>query len=170
MVTADRAIRVRMRSRFPARQALLLMAMAQYRYRRGIVGVTRPSPMEAGEESQMISQPGREGRPAEAAQQQPASRGDRTSRRERLALVPVIFGPADRRLRLAAERATLSAGRYGAGCHWPAPRPWVRLSRGAVRQSVLAAEFDLAPRTITDVIDALERDGLAERQADPTDR
>jgi DNA-binding MarR family transcriptional regulator len=35
---------------------------------------------------------------------------------------------------------------------------------------VLAAEFDLAPRTITDVIDALERDGLAERQADPTDR
>lgn len=42
--------------------------------------------------------------------------------------------------------------------------------RGPTRQSVLAAEFEVAPHSITDIVDALERAGLAARQADPTDR
>jgi DNA-binding MarR family transcriptional regulator len=46
----------------------------------------------------------------------------------------------------------------------------VRLRRGPARQNVLAAEFGVSPHTITEAIDALERDGLVERQADPTDR
>jgi DNA-binding MarR family transcriptional regulator len=41
---------------------------------------------------------------------------------------------------------------------------------GPVRPSVLAAEFGFAPRTITELVDTLERDGLAARQPDPTDR
>jgi DNA-binding MarR family transcriptional regulator len=34
----------------------------------------------------------------------------------------------------------------------------------------LAAEFGLAPRTVTELVDSLERDGLVERRPDPTDR
>src|SRR5580658_10220203 len=41
---------------------------------------------------------------------------------------------------------------------------------GPVRPGVLAGEFGVAPRTITDVVDTLERDGLAARRPDPTDR
>ncbi len=41
---------------------------------------------------------------------------------------------------------------------------------GPARQSVLAATLDLAPRTITEAVDALERDGLVLRGADPDDR
>lgn len=41
---------------------------------------------------------------------------------------------------------------------------------GPTRQSVLADLFGLAPRSITDVVDALERQGLAERRPDATDR
>jgi DNA-binding MarR family transcriptional regulator len=41
---------------------------------------------------------------------------------------------------------------------------------GPTRQNVLAVECDVAPHTITDIVDALERDGLAGRQPDPTDR
>jgi DNA-binding MarR family transcriptional regulator len=41
---------------------------------------------------------------------------------------------------------------------------------GPVRQSVLAAEFELAPHSITDIVDGLERLGLAERRPDATDR
>jgi DNA-binding MarR family transcriptional regulator len=41
---------------------------------------------------------------------------------------------------------------------------------GPTRQSALAAHFGLAPRSITDVVDALERQGLAERRPDITDR
>ena len=41
---------------------------------------------------------------------------------------------------------------------------------GPARPSVLAAEFGFAPRTITELVDTLERDGLAARQPDPTDR
>ena len=46
----------------------------------------------------------------------------------------------------------------------------IRLGRGPTRQSVLAAGLGVAPHTITDIVDALERDGLAQRLADPTDR
>jgi DNA-binding MarR family transcriptional regulator len=42
--------------------------------------------------------------------------------------------------------------------------------QGPTRQSVLAADFGMAPHSITDAVDALERQGLAERQPDPTDR
>ena len=41
---------------------------------------------------------------------------------------------------------------------------------GPTRQSVLAADLGLSPHSITDVVDALERQGLAERRPDPTDR
>ena len=41
---------------------------------------------------------------------------------------------------------------------------------GPSRQSVLATQFEVAPHTITDVVDSLERDGLAVRQPDPSDR
>jgi DNA-binding MarR family transcriptional regulator len=42
--------------------------------------------------------------------------------------------------------------------------------QGPVRQSVLAADFGLSPHSITDIVDALERLGLAERRPDATDR
>jgi DNA-binding MarR family transcriptional regulator len=42
--------------------------------------------------------------------------------------------------------------------------------QGPTRQSVLAADFGLSPHSITDVVDALEQQGLAERRPDPTDR
>jgi len=41
---------------------------------------------------------------------------------------------------------------------------------GAARPSVLAVEFGVAPRTITELVDTLERDGLVVRHPDPTDR
>jgi DNA-binding MarR family transcriptional regulator len=42
--------------------------------------------------------------------------------------------------------------------------------RGPVRQSVLAADLGLSPHSITDIVDGLERLGMAERRPDPTDR
>ena len=42
--------------------------------------------------------------------------------------------------------------------------------QGPSRQSVLAADFELSPRSITDIVDGLERLGLAERRPDPADR
>ena len=42
--------------------------------------------------------------------------------------------------------------------------------RGPVNQRELASLFGYAPRSITDLIDGLERDGLAKRKDDPTDR
>jgi DNA-binding MarR family transcriptional regulator len=42
--------------------------------------------------------------------------------------------------------------------------------QGPTRQSVLAADFGLSPHSITDIVDALERLGLAERRPDATDR
>jgi DNA-binding MarR family transcriptional regulator len=41
---------------------------------------------------------------------------------------------------------------------------------GPTRQNVIAACFDVAPRSVTDMVDCLERGGLAERHDDPTDR
>jgi DNA-binding MarR family transcriptional regulator len=46
----------------------------------------------------------------------------------------------------------------------------MQLRGGPVRPSVLAVELGLAPHTITDIVDALERDGLVARQPDLTDR
>ena len=42
--------------------------------------------------------------------------------------------------------------------------------QGPTRQSVLAADLGLAPHSITNIVDALERLGLAERRPDATDR
>jgi DNA-binding MarR family transcriptional regulator len=42
--------------------------------------------------------------------------------------------------------------------------------QGPTRQNVLAVEFGLSPHSITDLVDGLERLGLAERRPDPTDR
>jgi DNA-binding MarR family transcriptional regulator len=41
---------------------------------------------------------------------------------------------------------------------------------GPLNQRTLAATFSLAPRTVTEMVDTLERDGLVERRADPMDR
>lgn len=43
-------------------------------------------------------------------------------------------------------------------------------TRGPLRSTDLAAGFGLAARTVTEAIDGLERDGLARRDPDPTDR
>ena len=42
--------------------------------------------------------------------------------------------------------------------------------QGPTRQNVLAADFGLSPHSITNIVDGLERLGLAERLPDPTDR
>jgi DNA-binding MarR family transcriptional regulator len=42
--------------------------------------------------------------------------------------------------------------------------------RGPTRQNVLAAELGLSPHSITDIVDGLERVGMAERRPDATDR
>jgi DNA-binding MarR family transcriptional regulator len=42
--------------------------------------------------------------------------------------------------------------------------------QGPTRQSVLAAELGLAAHSITDIVDGMERQGLAQRRPDPTDR
>ena len=42
--------------------------------------------------------------------------------------------------------------------------------RGPTRHSVLAADFGLSPHSITDIVDGLERLGMAERRPDPDDR
>jgi DNA-binding MarR family transcriptional regulator len=41
---------------------------------------------------------------------------------------------------------------------------------GPVRPGALASVCGVVPHTITDIVDGLERDGLAERQPDPADR
>jgi DNA-binding MarR family transcriptional regulator len=47
---------------------------------------------------------------------------------------------------------------------------WSLRERGPTRQSVLAAEFGVSPHSITDIVDGLERLGMAERRPDPDDR
>jgi DNA-binding MarR family transcriptional regulator len=42
--------------------------------------------------------------------------------------------------------------------------------QGPTRQSALAADFELSPHTISDLVDGLERLGMAERRPDATDR
>jgi|SRR5271170_3289103 len=68
-------------------------------------------------------------------------------------------------------RRAVDEGMSGCGLTLTRTKVLAQLQRqGAARPGVLAAEFGVAPRTITDVVDALERDGLVARQADPTDR
>lgn len=42
--------------------------------------------------------------------------------------------------------------------------------RGAMRGTDIAEYFSQSPRTVTEAIDGLERDGLVERRPDPSDR
>lgn len=42
--------------------------------------------------------------------------------------------------------------------------------QGPTRQNVLAADLGLSPHSITDIVDGLERLGMAQRRPDPTDR
>jgi DNA-binding MarR family transcriptional regulator len=44
------------------------------------------------------------------------------------------------------------------------------IDSGPCNQRALASYFDLAPRTITELVDGLERDGMVERTTDPADR
>ncbi|MEC3981018.1 MarR family winged helix-turn-helix transcriptional regulator [Amycolatopsis sp. H20-H5] len=44
------------------------------------------------------------------------------------------------------------------------------LTEGPVRQAALASAFEVAPRTVTELVDGLERDGFVERRGDPQDR
>lgn len=41
---------------------------------------------------------------------------------------------------------------------------------GAIRMGDLAAKLQVAPRTTTDIVDGLERDGFLQRRPDPKDR
>jgi DNA-binding MarR family transcriptional regulator len=56
------------------------------------------------------------------------------------------------------------------GLSLPRAKMLGKLLAGACPQSQLAGEFDLAPRTITELVDGLEKAGLVERVVDPTDR
>lgn len=47
---------------------------------------------------------------------------------------------------------------------------FVQNREGTARAADIADVFDLAPRTVTEGLDALERDGLIVRTADPDDR
>jgi DNA-binding MarR family transcriptional regulator len=59
----------------------------------------------------------------------------------------------------------------GSGLSMARTKVLVRLhEQGPTRQSVLAAEFELSPHSITDIIDGLERLAMVERRPDPTDR
>jgi DNA-binding MarR family transcriptional regulator len=77
------------------------------------------------------------------------------------------FGVVARRLR-AAAMASLSA--------WDVTPSQMRAIRiltghdGGMRSSELAAHLHIAPRSATEVIDALEAKGLVRRSPDPTDR
>jgi DNA-binding MarR family transcriptional regulator len=42
--------------------------------------------------------------------------------------------------------------------------------RGAMNQATLAGRLSLAPRSVTDIVDGLERDGLVDRALDANDR
>jgi DNA-binding MarR family transcriptional regulator len=43
-------------------------------------------------------------------------------------------------------------------------------ARGPTNQSAIALELGFAPRSVTDLVDGLEREGLAERVENPADR
>jgi DNA-binding MarR family transcriptional regulator len=67
-------------------------------------------------------------------------------------------------------RRAFDGGMNACGVSMARTKVLSQLQRGPARPSVLAAEFGLAPRTITELVDTLQRDGLVTRQPDPTDR
>jgi DNA-binding MarR family transcriptional regulator len=97
----------------------------------------------------------------------------RTARRKAVAypvVTPVQVGEAylllvHRMRRVADERLS------GLGLSLPRIKLLQYLSQsGPTRQNVIATCFDIAPRSVTDMVDCLERDGLAVRRDDPSDR
>ncbi|SFR91374.1 transcriptional regulator, MarR family [Sphingomonas jatrophae] len=57
------------------------------------------------------------------------------------------------------------------GVSWARTRVLAEIDRrGPLRSTDIATGFGLAPRTVTEAIDGLERDGLARRDPDPLDR
>lgn len=78
-------------------------------------------------------------------------------------------------LRLAAKQMHDGMERFaeGHGLSESRLRVLMRLSYGPNRQlplGALAQVLNVTPRTMTDIIDVLERDGLVKRTADPADR
>jgi DNA-binding MarR family transcriptional regulator len=68
-------------------------------------------------------------------------------------------------------RRAFDGGMSGCGLSLTRTKILAQLQAGGpARPGVLAAEFGLAPRTVTELVDTLERDGLVTRQADPSDR
>jgi DNA-binding MarR family transcriptional regulator len=66
---------------------------------------------------------------------------------------------------------TVNDAMSGCGLSMARTKVLLRLrEQGPVRQSSLAADFGLSPHSITDIVDGLERLGLAERRPDRTDR
>lgn len=58
-----------------------------------------------------------------------------------------------------------------AGCSLARAKVLMRLrERGAMNQAALAGLLNFAPRSVTDIVDALERDALVSRVEDPCDR
>src|ERR1700712_1262447 len=77
------------------------------------------------------------------------------------------FGAVARRLR-AASMTSLSAWNIT-----PAQMRTIRVltaHEGGMRSSELAHHLHIAPRSATEVIDAVEAKGMVERSPDPTDR
>ena len=59
----------------------------------------------------------------------------------------------------------------GHGASYARARLLIEIAKqGPLRSSDLAASFNFAPRTVTEAIDGMERDGLVRRDADPDDR
>jgi DNA-binding MarR family transcriptional regulator len=85
-------------------------------------------------------------------------------------VTPVQVGEAylllvHRMRRVADERLS------GLGLSMPRIKLLQYLSQsGPTRQNVIANCFDIAPRSVTDMVDCMERDGLAVRRDDPSDR
>jgi DNA-binding MarR family transcriptional regulator len=97
----------------------------------------------------------------------------RTARQKTVAspdVTPAQVGEAylllvHRMRRVADERLS------GLGLSMPRIKLLQYLSQsGPTRQNVIATCFDIAPRSVTDMVDCMERDGLAVRRDDPSDR
>ncbi len=68
-------------------------------------------------------------------------------------------------------RKTLTARMDAHGLSLPRTRALeVIAGEGPIRLKYLAGRFDCTPASVTDMVDGLERDGLAQRRPDPSDR
>jgi len=96
--------------------------------------------------------------------------------RERAILVPVQHLHHDSTGDLLMSAARMLRRRFSAALEEYDVTPWQSRALRAVteepgvRLSVIAERLRIAPRSATDVVDALERRGLVVRQSDPADR